>query len=450
VQSPYGNQSQPADSAPSHSNYAEPQASGPSSLQAGMLNELLRKQLTPDLPSTKIDTQAVTITQTQANNQAPPLTQAHVDLVEQLLEADTFERATVHQLLSDVFHLQQDLYQQLDMPDAWRKQQFIGPNGLVMSPDNCLTSMLDDIRVRSFIRGIDAAIKDKVAKQANTAQPKPIHVVYPACGPFAPLLLPLLAYYRHHSTVDARQLQVTLIDIQPGAVANLAALVEQLEIDKYIAQINCQDVTEYQDEAESIDLLVLEAMQHGFSREGHMTFARHLAQFMPLSGEILPQEITIHAQVVDANVEYVNQWQGAKQVSFADTKSDALNQRIDLGEVVKINAQTLGSINQINLDENTSLLECNTLEIPSLPEDHEPTVIFTTQIKVWGEQWIKEYDSGITHPLPDQNICINFTPTEDRPGDILLKTGDSVKFYYRLNGLPGFLPMCVDSAQHEG
>ena len=60
---------------------------------------------------------------------------------------------------------------------------------------------------------------------------------------------------------------------------------------------------------------------------------------------------------------------------------------------------------------------------------------------------IYEYDSGITHPLPEQQVCINFTPSESRDGDLLVKSGDDIKFYYRLNGLPGFLATwCEPSA----
>ena len=66
-------------------------------------------------------------------------------------------------------------------------------------------------------------------------------------------------------------------------------------------------------------------------------------------------------------------------------------------------------------------------------------LMICTHIKTYGDEVIGEYESGISHPLPDMHVCINFTPRDVKPGDLLVKTADKLKFYYRLNGLPGFL-----------
>lgn len=426
------------DNGQTESNYADPSVGFGTSFQAGMLNELLRKQLSPDLPSSQHQTE--TVTETVADIAKPEtLADFHSLLVNELLTNHQFERKKVHQLLSDVYHQQQSIYQDIDMPADWRKQQFIGPSGLVMSPDNCLTTILDDIRVRGFIRGVDAAIKSK----CEQIKDRPLHVVYPACGPFAPLLMPLIAYYQQRGLYSAQQLQVTLIDIQPGAVETLNTLIEKLDIEDFVAEVHCGDVLKYHPDGQMIDLLVLEAMQHGFSREGHMSFARHLQQFMHDSSDLLPRRVCVAAKIVDPNVEYVEQWREATQVSFDDCQQSILQQRIDMGVVMELTAQSLSQMKAVHVDEHTTLLECNTLEIPQLDGANEPTVILTTEVEIWGDEVVREYDSGITHPLPDQNICINFTPAQQRPGDLLVKSGEQLKFYYRLNGLPGFLPMNV-------
>ena len=93
------------------------------------------------------------------------------------------------------------------------------------------------------------------------------------------------------------------------------------------------------------------------------------------------------------------------------------------------------------LDADTALIECNTLDIPLIERNADKQILLIcTRINTYGEEYIGEYDSGITHPLPDMNVCINFEPIETRSGDLLVKSGDKLKFYYRLNGLPGFLP----------
>ena len=405
-------------------------------LQAGMLNELLRKQLAPQ---PKQSDSVATDSQSVAEAAPKSLLSCAVAVAFECLHQDTFQRQRLHGLLSELYYLQKDLYDSLDIDHKWRTLQYISRSGLVMSPNNCVTTVLDDIRVRGFIRSVDKAISAYC--QAGNGV---VRILYPACGPFAPLLLPLIAYYRHHQSVSPTQLQVTLIDIQPGAVASIDALIEQLDIRAYIDKVLCVDVLEYQGDSEPFDLLLLEAMQHGFSREGHMSMALHLAQFIKPDGAFIPKKITIDAKLVDANQEFVHQWQGAVQVSADDMDEAIKAQRIDMGNVLCVDAQSILQLPRVIIDEHTELLRCQTLQIPDIGIAQEKTVIFTTTIEVWDDEWINEYDSGITHPLPDQNICINFTPTELRAGDLLIKSGELMQLYYRLNGLPGFLPMKVE------
>ena len=410
-------------------------------MRTGMLNELLRKQISPDLPANqgenpenpKVD---------KTNN----LLSCSVEVVDELLNNPVFERASVHGKLSQLFYQQKAIYQQTAIDDELRKRQFISHCGLVMSPDNCITTQLDDIRVRAFIRGIDAALKEKVLTQHD-----PVHVVYPACGPFAPLLMPLIAYYMERDVFSPEQLQITLIDMQPGAVQSLGALVNQMGISPYIKQICCMDATLYQPpEQQNFDLVVLEAMQHGLSREGHLGIARHFAKLLSPKGSFVPQKIIVTAMLNSAQQEFVEQWRDATSLSEKDMDQQIKSQRILLGNILTVTAQSLSRLPEVTLDENTTLLECGTVYIPELSANNEQTVLLGTRINTWGEEWIGEYDSGISHPLPEQNICVNFTPRETRPGDLLVKSGDGIKFYYRLNGLPGFLPTWTEGEKQDG
>ena len=103
------------------------------------------------------------------------------------------------------------------------------------------------------------------------------------------------------------------------------------------------------------------------------------------------------------------------------------------------------------LDENTTLIECGKVDIPlSLNRDDEQTLLILKQIQVFADEFIGEYDSGITHPLPDQQVCINFKPRDERAGDLLLESGDAIRFYYRQNGLPGFMATWAQGAINNG
>lgn len=401
------------------------------SLRAGMLNQLLREQLAP--AQVKIESMAVGKSKT--STQAMTLLSAAVDAVDEILNAASFDRTLLHDKLSQLFYQQKAVYEETDIEPALRKRQYITHCGLVMSPDNCITTQLDDLRVRAFVRAVDQAITAMSGEKDG-----PVHVVYPACGPFAPLLMPLLGYYVDRRLFSPQQLKVTLIDMQPGAFATLEALAEQMGVKGYIRQNLCIDALRYDPGELPVDIVVLEAMQHGFSREGQLSIARHFAQLLSPEGVMLPQQIRITAALNDPNREYIAQWQDAKWVSKEDSSPQVMAERTELGEVACINRHTLRNCVERVLDKYTTLLEFGKVQIPPLPKDlPEQVLLMCTEIQVYEDEWVREYDSGITHPLPDLQVCVNFTPREVRPGDLLVKSGDTLQFFYRLNGLPGFL-----------
>ncbi len=421
-----------------HTQYQEPELAEftvfdiPDAATTGMLNELLRQQLSPNLPSQ----------QTQSNDDVErsdkTLMSCAVDAIDELLTNPYFEREQVHSKLSELFHQQKRIYLETPIEEELRKRQFITHCGLVMSPDNCITTQLDDIRVRAFVRGIHAALQQKINTENSN-----IHVVYPACGPFAPLLMPLIGFYKHHQIFSATQLQITLIDMQPGAVQSLSALIEEMDISEYIQDVLCMDATQYDNGTNTIDLVILEAMQHGFSREGQLSIARHFSKQLNVNGSFIPQKIIVSAHLTNLQQEFGDQWCDSEFVSESDMKINMAQDRIVLGDILTVTAEKLRNMKEVVLDESTTLIECGTVQIPFLSENEEKSIILSTKVQTWDNEWIGEYDSGITHPLPDQNICINFKPKEDKPGDLLLKSGDGLKFYYRMNGLPGFLPTWI-------
>jgi hypothetical protein len=117
-------------------------------------------------------------------------------------------------------------------------------------------------------------------------------------------------------------------------------------------------------------------------------------------------------------------------------------ERIELGDILKLDKESLQNLSTQEIDEFIRLVECGSVTIPELSQHHDRQVLLIcTRVKTFGDEAVGEYDSGITHPLPDMQVCINFSPKDPKPGDLLVKSGDQLKFYYRLNGLPGFLPV---------
>ncbi len=404
----------------------------------GTLNDLLRQQLTPEQPvPARTDKSSVPV---ETNLEHKSLSSYLVDAVNEILHTQQLNRSSLDLKLQLLFDKLYNIYQTADIADHERTRQYISPQGLIMSPDHCVTTQKDSLRVRAFIRGIDRAIS-KLKSNRNGC----LHIAYPACGPLAPLLLPLIGYYKALNVFNENELQISLIDIQPGAVASLQAITDELGITQYIREISCQDACKFQSDL-PIDIVVLEAMQHGLSREGHLALARHFASIMAEDGIFLPQEITLSAVLNFGQREYVDQW-ADKQGPVCETlmSPDIIDERVELGEILRLTPDSLRGMPEQIIDKYTRLVPCNEVSIPELhAHQASPLLLICTEIITYGNEKLGEYDSGITHPLPDTQVCINFTPHDAKPGDLLVKSGDKLKFYYRLNGLPGFMATAAE------
>lgn len=397
------------------------------SLGIGALNQQLREHLSPASETSK---------KPLSNN----IIETAVDVVTEILKASHPDRTLLTGKLAQLFKQQTTLYYQAAIPSALRKRQYISRHGLIISADNCITSILDILRVRAFIRGVDSAIHHMHASRRRSKNP--VHIVYPACGPFAPLLLPLLSYYHQQGWYSPLDVQVTLIDIQQAAIISLHTLVEALDVGDYIREIQHKDAMAFHKQS-PIDIVLLEAMQHGFSREGHLPLAKYFASLLEPEGIFIPQEVSVSAVLNIGQREFVNQWGSTTHCEYALMNPGIKDERTDLGEILSVTQHSLSRLKVETLDENTSLVECNSVRIPeNLQQVNQQLLLICSRVRTFNNEWVNEYDSGITHPLPDGHVCIGFTPNDKRPGDLLINPGDILKFYYRLNGLPGFFAAC--------
>lgn len=322
------------------------------------------------------------------------------------------------------------------VPMELRDRQFLNKTGYAMSPENALNTINDVFRVSGFIRAIDLAIKDL----KEVFKDEPLHIVYPACGPLAPLLIPLLIHYSTNNIYTPKDIKITFIDIQQGAIMALVNLLKVMNLDSYIEGIECIDAVDYRTNKD-VHLVVLEAMQHGFTKEGHLSIAKHFSDLLHPKGIFLPQNVTISAILAVGEQEYNLQFKGEKLVSSFAKKEESQNQRIPVGKILEVNIENLRNMEIMELDANTRLIECASHIIPDFElGDKQYLMLFTTNIHIYKDEYIDEYDSGITHPLPDMSICVNFIPNTDKQeSDIYLNSGDTINFYYKLVGLPGFL-----------
>lgn len=372
--------------------------------------------------------------QTKAQPIGAQLSSLTYDTTEAILTSSPQALTTLEPKLLALFDAYRHVYETADITKAERTQQFISQHGLVMAPNYCIHTIKDTLRVSGFIR----AIKKAIDTLFECGQEK-VFIAYPACGPFAPLLVPLLSYYQRQG-VSGERLRVTFIDMQPGAIKALHTLITELNLKEYVHQLYCGDACEY-NAPMLFDMVILEAMQHGFSREGHLAIARQFATQLSTHGYFIPQQINVHAMLSVAQQEYVEQWrnQGLDEQAIAAKREEIAAQRTELGVVMSLNSKTLTQITTEQVAKQ-SLVNAGKVTIPHLHHQVAKQVLsLYTHISLFADEQLAIYDSGITQPLPDLTVCINFTPADPQPDDTLACSGDTLSFYYSLSGLPGFL-----------
>ncbi|UJX27912.1 hypothetical protein L3Q70_18465 (plasmid) [Pseudoalteromonas sp. CF6-2] len=318
--------------------------------------------------------------------------------------------------------------------------QYISATGLIMSPYNCKHTIKDIYRIKGYARGLDKAIQGKLKNKPS------INVLYPACGPFAPLLLPLLSYYKETQTYKPSQIQVTLVDIQPGAILTLKQLVSDLQLEEYISLIEEADASIFEPE-NAIDLLVLEAMQHGFTKEGQLSIAKHLVKYLSLDGWMIPQNVSVKGMMVVGEIEFNQQWKTQEFSHSSNVANEAQQDRVELGEILKINKSTLLEMQELKLEGGIKVIPANQIVLPKGVEDMSKRIFAVyAHIETFAQEEVGQYDSGITHPRPDNSVYIDLKPKDIEHTHFVASSGDTIQFYYQLTGLPGFVPVKVQES----
>ncbi|MEJ2755354.1 MAG: hypothetical protein P8104_05850, partial [Gammaproteobacteria bacterium] len=110
-----------------------------------------------------------------------------------------------------------------------------------------------------------------------------------------------------------------------------------------------------------------------------------------------------------------------------------------------ISQSTLPTLQEIRLADGVHVIEGNTVQIPTGIADIASRILaIYAHIEVFEGETVDQYDSGITHPRPDMTFYVDVKPKSPLPQNVVVHSGDYIRFYYQLTGLPGFVPVKVD------
>lgn len=275
------------------------------------------------------------------------------------------------------------------------------PSGRALSPLEAGRCALDPVRTAVLLRGVCAAI----AAARERARGRRIEVLYAGCGPFAPLVLPLLVLE------EAGDLRVTFLDVHAAAIAALRRVVERLEVGGTVADVLACDAAEWAPRrGTALDVVVVEAMQRSLGHEPQVAIVRNLVPRLAPRGALVPESIRIDLVLSDPEVEIAD--------GFVSARAKAA--RVPVGTVFELSRGSASA----PLDADGCLPPAFAdLPVPTGPGARP---MLFTRVDAFGEHRLATADSGLTVPEPLWRV-------PDLPA------GGRLAFRYRLGSDPGLV-----------
>ncbi|MBY6205689.1 hypothetical protein [Halomonas denitrificans] len=269
--------------------------------------------------------------------------------------------------------------------------------GLAISPGHAVICGEDVARTVVFLRGVSAALD-----AATRAKPGAVEVLYAGCGPYALLLVPLLAA---RSDVAVR---ATLIDIHSESIERVRHLLRMLDLENAAVRLEVADAADYRIAADRRpDLIVAEVMQAALGKEPQVAVTRNLVQQAP-DALLVPEQVRIDVVLVDLSKEF----------DLSGDGSGPERDRIELGTAFRLDRDRALAW----AGEKGPVLEGPVLEVPAWPGGRYDAMLFT-RIRAFGDHRLEAYDSGLTSPRP---LALDRWPV----------AGEGLRFRYRLGARP--------------
>ena len=351
------------------------------------------------------------------NSVSPMLTKAELQSLSAntatcILQARKPSRELTRPLFNTLFQAYNARLAHTDLAHNERTEQFISKQGLTQTPEYDSQILPDPLHLSSYIRAIDKAIIALLGSGQET-----LFIAYPACGPLAPLLLPLLSHYQGQG-ITGQQLRITLINQHPEVIASLHRLLSELELQEYVQQMYCGDPCSY-NAPMLFDLVILELMPLDSNCKKQFNIAHHFAQQLSTNGYLIPQQVDIYA------------------VMQAAQASDA-HVHTDLGVVLSLTAQKLRNLTQSKLKQEQPLCT-HTLTLPILDKQSPQYMLeLYPYISLFADEALGFNGTEETLPLADLKVYIDHIPSTIQTNMILANSGDTLTFYYDFGAAPGF------------
>jgi len=293
---------------------------------------------------------------------------------------------------------------------AWAEDSVLA-SGVAINPAAAAYCLKDYQRTLQFIAGIQAALCDLERR----VPPGPIRVLYAGCGPFATLLMPLLAKW------SASRVECHLLDIHAQSLCSVQALVANFELGPISLNYHCADATHWQTEL-TFDLIIAETMQKALEQEPQLAVTAHLSNLLKPQGIFIPEQITLTL--------WAAHWDQEQRYSQQQCPADLPPlveefERHYLHCALELRADTVQSL-QPRPDPRAiavSIIDLGQFTVPDTIPKGQFDLIVGTTLHIYAGVHLYEYDCDLTR---------SYKFYECSP----LATGQTFRVYYELTAYP--------------
>jgi hypothetical protein len=259
---------------------------------------------------------------------------------------------------------------QLDIDSDRCRRNIEATDGVALGPTWAALCVEDIARTRQFIRGTYQAVQARRSANGGLA----VHLFYAGCGPFATLVLPLLAHF------SEQQLRLSLVEINPISVACVQRLFSRLNLQGFLEDVLHADAMHMKiAKPHGIDIVLSETMQRTLKNECQVQIMSNLMPQLPEHVLMLPERITLTLAQTD--------------FSKAKADSDDMRPMEKLGTLFDFTRATIdcATWHQPN-DQRLLVTEGITIVVP-----HEHIQLYVlTSIVIYGDAKLELNDSGLS------------------------------------------------------
>jgi hypothetical protein len=280
------------------------------------------------------------------------------------------------------------------------------PAGSAISPLDAARCLLDARRTVMYLRGVHGAIQEAQRRFPGEV----IRVLYAGCGPFAPLCLPLLPL------LAGQAVRFTLLDVHARAIESVQTVLAALGLEEVKVDCLVCDAAQYHNpDNRPLHVVVSETMQRALEKEPQVAILMNLAPQLAAGGLMVPELIAVDAVLTDLSREV-----GGNGVvpEPSAPRLKPWSGRVPLGRILQVDRERACAW---AASRAPSQLPPARIALPSSVAAQYSLVLATT-IRTFGVHELREYESGLTHPL-----MVNGW-----------RAGEEVEFTYHFGEKPGF------------